>query len=483
MKLTTLVSATAAAAGLSLAYTPRPGLHFQEPPSGNKLSQQFGDDFNVLKYSGGRGPYIDRRSAGVSREPPEQCAVDQIVYLSRHGERYPTGDDGKHIHAALGKLQRVDRAHLRDQFEFLRSWTSYIPDDCALEAETTSGPYSGLEDAYHRGTAYAARYGHLLDVGRVTPIFTAGFSRVINTARKFGEGFFGYNYSTSAALNVVSEFEYMGANSLTPSCWRGQPKSCDKLKEDMPQLKALAARLNEGLPGANLTVTDAYYLMALGALELNARPWSPWITLFTMDEWVAFNYVNGLEFHNCFGPGDPAQVVIGSVFLNATITALNEGPEHHPILLNFAHDSQLTPLMAALHLSDSGDLPSDRVAFGAKWQITDIVPMGAHVVFERLSCSAGAGGGAAGTKAGTYVRIVWNEGVIPIPECQDGPGYSCSLHDFTEHFAKLDPDYTAYCKVPKEYPQHFEMWWNYNTTTKLNYQKGPIGCGVMFSME
>lgn len=35
--------------------------------------------------------------------------------------------------------------------------------------------------------------------------------------------------------------------------------------------------------------------------ELNARPWSPWINVFTPEEWVAFNYVNGLWFYHCFG--------------------------------------------------------------------------------------------------------------------------------------------------------------------------------------
>ncbi|KZZ96325.1 acid phosphatase [Ascosphaera apis ARSEF 7405] len=479
---TTAILSTLSAVGVSLAYTPPD--QYQKPLSGERLSQQFQDDFNILKYTGGRGPYTDRRSAGVSRETPEQCTVDQVVMLMRHGERYPEPADGAKIDIALAKVKQSGKPNYKGKFEFLNDWEYWVPDYCQLEAETFSGPYAGLNDAYNRGTIYRARYGHLLDTNKVTPYFTSGYSRVINTARKFGEGFFGYNYSSSAALNIISEDESQGANSLTPGCFKGTnvddliAEKCDKFQDELPQLKAATARLNKELPGAHLNTTDTFFLMATAMFELNARPWSPWINVFTPEEWVAFNYVNGLWFYHCFGPGNPYQVAVGSVFANATLTALNEGPEKHPLLLNFAHDTQISPLVGALGLLDDGDLPHTHMKFLSPWQITDIVPMGAHIVFERLNCSE-----TGISEAGTYVRVILNEGVIPLNDCQNGPGFSCSLKNFTEHYQKKLPDYVDKCGVPKKYPQHFDMWWNYNTTNDLNYQKGPITCASGQAME
>ena len=85
---------------------------------------------------------------------------------------------------------------------------------------------------------------------------------MINTARKFGEGFFGYNYTTNAALNIISESAVMGANSLTPTCDTDNDTStCDKVPSTMPQFKLAAARLNSQSSGLNLTETDIYNLM------------------------------------------------------------------------------------------------------------------------------------------------------------------------------------------------------------------------------
>ncbi|KAI5288566.1 acid phosphatase pho5, partial [Ascosphaera aggregata] len=184
MKTVRVLSALSAV-GASLGYS-SPDL-YQKPMNGERVSQQFTDDFNILKYTGGRGPYIDRRSAGVSRETPDQCTVDQIVMLMRHGERYPEAEDANKIDAALAKVNQSDKKNFKGKYEFLNDWESWITNHCELQAETATGPYSGLESAYHRGSVYRARYGHLLNTDKVTPFWTSGYSRVINTARKFGE--------------------------------------------------------------------------------------------------------------------------------------------------------------------------------------------------------------------------------------------------------------------------------------------------------
>jgi acid phosphatase len=137
-----------------------------------------------------------------------------------------------------------------------------------------------------------------------------------------------------------------------------------------------------------------------------------------------------------------------------------------------AHDTNITPIIAALGiLIPSEDLPLDTIPFGNSYSIGNIMPMQGHLTIERLNCNA-----TAMSPAGTYVRLVLNEAVVPLNTCQSGPGYSCPLADYTSILKKSLPDYGTTCQVPASYPKYLQFWWDYNTTTRYNYQNGSISC-------
>ncbi|RAH47366.1 histidine phosphatase family protein [Aspergillus brunneoviolaceus CBS 621.78] len=446
-----------------------------------QFSQEFRDGYSILKHYGGNGPYSERESYGIARDPPTGCAVDQVIMVKRHGERYPSPSAGAGIEATLDKVYSANISEWKGDLAFLQDWTYYVPNECYYNAETSSGPYAGLLDAYTHGNEYRARYGHLWDGESVQPFWSSGYSRVINTARKFGEGFFGYNYSTNAALNIISESETLGADSLTPSCDVDNDDSvCNNLVYAMPQFKVAAARLNAQNPGLSLNETDVYHLMTMASFELNARPYSDWINAFTQDEWVSFGYLADLDYYYCAGPGDKNMAAVGAVYVNASLTLLNQGPEEAgSLFFNFAHDTNITPILAALGvLIPDADLPLDHIPFGNPYSIGNIIPMGGHLTIERLSCNA-----SAATEEDTYVRLVLNEAVLPFNDCQSGPGYTCSLANFTSILSESLPDYASTCQVPSSYPQYLDFWWNYNTTTGLNYRTTPIGCQEGESLE
>ncbi|PYH88246.1 acid phosphatase aph, 3-phytase phyB [Aspergillus ellipticus CBS 707.79] len=469
--LLTLACALSIATGVS-AYSY--GAGNPQASQEKQFSQEFRDSYSILKHYGGNGPYSERQSFGIARDPPTGCEVDQVIMIKRHGERYPSPSAGKGIESALAKVYAANSTVYKGDLAFLNDWTYYVPDACYYNAETFSGPYAGLLDGYAQGNEYRARYGHLWDGESVVPMFSSGYSRVINTARKFGEGFFGYNYSSNAALNIITESETQGADSLTPTCdVDNDQATCNDLTNVMPQFKVAAARLNAQNPGMNLTSSDIYNLMVMASYELNARPFSHWINAFTQDEWISFGYVEDLNYYYCAGPGDKNMAAVGAVYANASLTLLNQGPkEAGPIFFNFAHDTNITPILAALGiLIPDEDLPLDRIPFGNPYSTGNIVPQGGHFVIERLSCSA-----TPLSKAGSYVRLVLNEAVVPFNDCTEGPGYSCSLANYTSILNKNLPDYTTTCDVPASYPQYLNFWWNYNTTTTLNYPSGPIKC-------
>lgn len=224
--------------------------------------QTFYDGYSLLKHNGGNGPYSTRESYGIDREPPAGCAVDQVIMLKRHGERYPDPTTGADFQASLAKVYASNTTFTGD-LAFLNDWTYYVPsaNNYSMYAqETYSGPYAGLLSNYILGTEYRARYGHLWDQESVIPFWSSGYERVIESARKFGEGFFGYNYSTNAALNIISESETQGADSLTPTCVNDNDTAiCDSLTGLMPQFYVAAERFQK--QGVNINASDVYYLM------------------------------------------------------------------------------------------------------------------------------------------------------------------------------------------------------------------------------
>ncbi|RAL15936.1 histidine phosphatase family protein [Aspergillus homomorphus CBS 101889] len=445
------------------------------------ISQQVFDGDNFLKYTGIRGPYVDRKSYGISRDPPPQCTVDQVIMIKRHGERYPSSDEGSSIETVLKKVNStVQSANSsltpggRGDLDFLRrgNWTYFVPSDC-YEAETSTGPYAGLAEAHTHGQQYRARYGHLWDDHAVLPLFAAEFQRIIDTAREFGEGFVGMeNYTTKAAMNLISESSSRGADSLTPSCHQddsGARDNCNAYPYHLPQFDAAAERLNAQYKGLNLSWSDVVTLMTMTAYELNTRSSSEWIDIFTTDEWVSFSYIWDVNFYYCAGPGNKYMRAVGANYLNASLSLLQQGPSKvGPLFFNFAHDSNISPIIAALDIDNPPqDLPTDRVAFDLQqnWRITDIIPMGGRLTLERLNCSATSAG------TGTYVRIVLNEAVVPLRDCQDGPGYSCSLAQYAEFVGRL-PGFASECHVPVDEPQVLGFWWNYTTSTAENWHRG-----------
>jgi len=135
-------------------------------------------------------------------------------------------------------------------------------------------------------------------------------------------------------------------------------------------------------------------------------------------------------------------------------------------------------MVAALGLDiPANPLPNNSIPFPNPYNSADIVPMGGHITLERLTCNA-----TAMSPAGTYVRAVINEAVVPWNSCQTGPGYSCPLSNVSAIVAKA-PNFVQLCGVKQAgYPEYIDFWWNYNKTTTLNYQNGSIGYQATYTL-
>lgn len=443
------------------------------------ISQKSLDGFNILKYLGGYGPYVDRESLGISRDPPQGCEIDQVVMAHRHGARFPDSSSGEDFENTIQKLEKADIPQNHGSLSFFKDWDYFVEDRGFYGLETFTGPYAGLLDAYQRGTEYRERYGHLWDKQSKVAMFSSGTERIVQTARKFGEGFFGFNYTDVVEMNVILETEEMGANSLTPHCGVPDNAANNATKKDFgkinPHFYVAAERLNNEYTGLNLTDADIYNLQQIASYEMNVRPWSPWLNVFTKEEWIGYQYLRDCHFYYYSGPGSYTSKPKGSVFTNSTLQLLKSGPceGSKSMYWTFMHDVNIVPILAALGLTIpvDADLPlNGTIPFYNQYKSSEIVPMGAHLVLERMQCDK-----TAISDEGLYVRAVLNEAVVPFPNCHDGPGYSCSLENY-EHKVVMENyrPYTEVCEVSKEWPQYVDFFWNYNSTNKLDHEEGDI---------
>lgn len=99
-------------------------------------------------------------------------------------------------------------------------------------------------------------------------------------------------------------------------------------------------------------------------------------------------------------------------------------------LIPSVHDGDIAPFLTALGIftGDKELLPTTHIAANREWRISPILPMGARVTLERLSCSP--------NHEDPYVRININDRITPLPFCRSGPGESCPLNQFVEHVSE-----------------------------------------------
>lgn len=119
-------------------------------------------------------------------------------------------------------------------------------------------------------------------------------------------------------------------------------------------------------------------------------------------------------------------------FLNSLVGLLDQGPGQNGTAANgssyavpdivtaFLNDGQITELVAATGvMSDQSPLSGTRILGAWKYMASRFVSMRGTVAFERLVC-----------RGETYLRVLLNDAVYPVPSCQGGPGRSCGMEKY-----------------------------------------------------
>lgn len=415
------------------------------------------EQYNVINFLGGAGPYMQFPGYGISTDIPEGCILEQVQLLGRHGERYPTPSKGAKYSEIVGKLKANGDTY-QGSLRFLNTYSYDLdPSQYGLETtpENSHGLFAGTTNAKRHGKNFRKRYGSLFDSSEVLPVFSAGSNRVFNTAKAFAEGFLNISENSnqnSYKINVLSESRNSGANSLTPNLACANFDRMD-VGYTTSYLQEILSRFRKENPTMDFPIvpTDILYLFDLCAYELNVKSHSDWCNVFTTSEFTHYQYFKDLGYYYGTGPGNPLSGSVGTVFLDASLKLLNQELKSK-IWLSFTHDAQLDMFLSALGLFEQRDLSVEAIDFGRSYIHAHIIPQGARIYLEKFR------------KGGiSYVRIILNDSVVPIKECYDGPGSSCGLDDFNEYVRRrlLEWDYLWECELSEDIPNELTFYWDW----------------------
>ncbi|CUM64911.1 uncharacterized protein PRCAT00002529001 [Priceomyces carsonii] len=419
------------------------------------------EQYSILRYMGGSGPYVQHPGYGIPNQIPEECQIQQVQVFARHGERYPSASKGEDFEGLLKKFKSYSEP-FKGPLYFLNEYEYFVKRKKDYEMLTTPSnsrsQYNGYADAIRHGIFFRQKYGSLYDENFVLPLFTTNNMRVYETSQGFIEGFLSDEHSTEKFKNIIlSEDSQMGANSLTPasacSTWSDDYANEIVSRYSSKYLESIKKRLLKDNKGLNLSTDDVYTLFDWCAYEMNVKGISQFCSLFSQDELVKYEYSQDLYGFYSDGTGNKVIKPIGSVLFNASRQLLNEDTENK-IWLSFFHDTDLENYLAAIGLFDTGkNLTLKYIDFDRKYTKSTLVPMGARLYVEKLNCSGK-----------NYVRYILNDAVIPIPGCSNGPGFSCELNDFNNYFFKRleGVDYKEQCNIGNA-SDHLTFYWDYMT--------------------
>ncbi|CAH2353096.1 repressible acid phosphatase [[Candida] railenensis] len=428
------------------------------------------EQFNVIRYLSGAAPYIQNPGLGIPQGIPENCKLEQVQMLGRHGERYPTTNSGNKFKEIYDKLM-VFKGTYKDEFSFLNdeSYSYFVENPAFYEHETTpensEGTFAGTKTAFRHGETFRKRYGELYDDG-ILPIFTSNSGRCFTTSEYFAKGFLGAGYTADKVkFSILAEEDCstcnhdLGANSLTPrnACTNFDSDENQETKSqvDKTYLKLALERFKISNPQIPLVEDDVANLFKYCAYEINVSGQSPMCNIFTNVEYLKYSYSESVAKYYSTGPGHRLSEVIGSVMLKASVKLLKEDNPSNKIWLSFSHDTDIEMYLAALGIiSPEQDLtPSHQTVFPNPYSHSDLVPQGARIYTEKYSCQ--------GT---SYIRYILNDAVIPLRNCSSGPGYSCSLGDFISLMEdRLRTfDFGVQCDAKDSQPNEISFYWDYD---------------------
>jgi hypothetical protein len=325
----------------------------------------------ISHYWGQYSPFFSIPSE-ISADIPSGCEVTFAQVLSRHGARDPTASKTVSYNETVRQIQKNVRSFVGD-YAFLQDYVYTLGAD-----QLTKFGQQGLVNS---GVKYYERYERLAK--HSSPFFRAsGQTRVVESAQNFSQGFHQARLADANA-SALDEFPYSitviseadgSNNTLSHGLCTGFENGTDSNIGDDAQAQwraifapPIAARLNQNLPGANLSSMQTIHIMDLCPFNTVASPTgaiSPFCALFPVAEWHQYDYYQSLGKYYGFSNGNPLGPTQGVGFTNELIARMTNSPvvdhtsvnqtldssnatfplgSRHALYADFSHDKYVKP--------------------------------------------------------------------------------------------------------------------------------------------
>ncbi|OTB08138.1 hypothetical protein M426DRAFT_317239 [Hypoxylon sp. CI-4A] len=406
----------------------------------------------VVSHSWGQYSSSFSVPSEISAATPKNCEVTFAQLLARHGARDPTAHKSLAYGALIDRIHN-DVDHYGKDFKFIEDY------EYTLGADQLT--LYGEQQMINSGVKFYQRYKDLAS-SHLPFIRSSGQERVVESAQNWTQGFHQGRLADKHSdvpdtypydILVIPETDGFN-NSLSPDlCPAFEDNRHDGDDAQQTWIKTflppLTEKLNENLPGANLSDEETIYMMDLCPFNTVANDkgkLSDFCYLFTVDDWFDYNYYQSLGKWYGYGNGSPLGPTQGVGFVNELLARLTGKPvtDHtttnstldeskstfpldHVLYADFSHDNDMMDIYGTLGLYNLTDpLPGDRrvgpleaKGFSASWA----VPFAARLYVEKMSC---------GGIDEELVRILVNDRVIPLQSCGADELGRCTLSRFVE---------------------------------------------------
>ncbi|KOS15215.1 3-phytase a precursor [Malassezia pachydermatis] len=326
------------------------------------------------------------------RTMPDQCEIKQVHILHRHGARYPTSSSHEATSvfgAAVSNATKAGTLDATGDMAFLNSWNFSIGVEVLV--------HQGAQELFDSGTKHYYDYARLLqNYTDKLVLRTTSESRMLDTARYWMLGFFGWDAPSRANLEVLTEAD---KQNNTLASWFG-------------------------CPNMNL---DSFYI-----------------------EWENYEYDIDLQFQGDYGFMNPAGKAQGVGWVVEFLDRLTKSqfkgpvtgqnttldgnttyfPSMQPLYADFTHDDIIHSVLTSLNVTQISDfLPTTKPDPKRRYRSSRVTPFAARLVWEVMDCQEN-------NATTSYIRGKINEAVIPLNQdqgCSPRPDGLCKLQDFVSH--------------------------------------------------
>ncbi|KAE9240415.1 hypothetical protein PF004_g7510 [Phytophthora fragariae] len=263
----------------------------------------------------------------------DNCVVDQVHMLMRHGTRYPSAGSYSAIKSFAETVTKYlswtnMSDSMADELTFLKTWnlTQLIPNP---DVEVDNMTALGLQEAFDVGSTFRSKYASLY--ASKETVWTNAKERVVRTARSFMKGFHGEDWDTDLLVQVSNTDKMLGANTLTPidTCpnFDGDESSAQTaFAEATGWQDALVERLETLWPGFGFSAGVALTVMDLCMYQRNylGKDHLEYCRIFTDDEWRHYAYHKDLGYYYGSGYGAALAPTVGYPYAEAVTRLLND---------------------------------------------------------------------------------------------------------------------------------------------------------------